>query len=413
MTSPAPEQLAHAVAPNAPGKLGEPVEAVLAQRYLAALESWVRLRRHELDELDAAVLAGTGPSADTARLTSDIALSLMVWKAVSDRLQLLLATWDGGRVGPRERERLAALIWGRLDATLDPALITRGGQAARDMVAGLAVSLPEACRLSDALAGQLRARLELDPAADANATRVRDLRAQIERLRDQVALEPVITRPRAERELGALAGRVDHAYAKAQRGGDVGGLLGPLEIETAKLERDLIVNGAKRRDARDLVQRARSLRDDLEAREGALSQLADRCVRTVAPAPRFAVPDVDALGPVPNTPDALQTYLGRLDRVAKALSFAQDRYAAALAEHTELTGRLEALGAKVQALGLGGHPDLTTTRELAGEALRRRPAPMPVCRQLLELYQTWLDWAQSGGRGTGPTGQHRSRGNAR
>ncbi len=404
---PAPATLQHAIAPTAPGRLGQPVDAVLASRYLTDLETWVRLRRHELDELDAAVLssgvasAGGGRPADSGadgafgQLTSDIALSLMVWKAVSDRMALLRAVWDGGRVGHAERERLATLIWGRLDATLDPALITRGGQPAKDMAAGLAVSLPEACRLSDALAGQLRARLRLDPAADANATRIRELRAQVERTRDQVALEPAVSRPAAAAQLTGLASRVDDLYAKAQRGGDVGGLLGPLEIEVAKLERDLIVGSAKRRDARDLVQRARDLRADLVAREAALAQLADRCVSRVAPAPRLAVPDVDALGPVPNTPDALQTYLVRLDRVGKALGFAQERYSAALDEHAQLAGRLEALAAKAASLGLADHPDLTTAGQLAGQTLARRPAPMPVCHSLLALYQTWLEWAQN------------------
>ncbi len=384
----APAGLDHLVAPAAPGRLGAPLDPVIAGRYLADLEAWVRGRRAELDELDAAVLA----SDQSGQLTSDIALSLMIWKAVSDRLQLLLATWDGGRVGPKESERLASLIWGRLDATLDPALISRGGQAARDLAAGLAVSLPEACRLSDALAGTLRARLRLDPAADVNAARIRELRAAVERIRDQVALEPVITRPAAEAGLARLAARVDDVYARAQRGGDVGGLLGPLEIDAARTERDLIVNAAKRRYARDKVQRARELRADLEAREAALSQLADRCVQQVAPAPRLAVPDVEALGPVPNTPAALDAYLGRLDRVAKALSVAQDRYAQALAGHDELAGRLEALAAKADSLGLGAEADLLAARRSAEHVLTLRPTPMPVAEQAVRFYQAWLDW---------------------
>lgn len=398
----APPAPGHAVAPPAPGRLGEPVEPVLAQRYLDALAIWVRQRRNELDELDHAILTGQQSAGGAAAgLTSDISLSLMVWKATSDRLQLLVATWNGGRVGPAERARLSSLIWGRLDATLDPGLISRAGRttpsaaddrAAQDMAAGLAVSLPEACRLSDALAGQLRARLRLDPAADESAMRVRDLRASVERIRDQVGLEPTVSRPQAEVGLHRLSDRVEQAYQKAQRGGDVGGLLGPLEIETARTERDLIVGAAKRRDARDKVVRARELRNDLEAREAALTQLAQRCIDRVEPAPRFAVPDVDALGPVPNTPAALEGYLARLDRVAKALTFAQDRYAAALTEHDELAGLLSALTAKAAVLGVAGHPDLVAAATLAGAVLGRRPAPMPVCRQLVESYQTWLDW---------------------
>ena len=62
------------------------------------------------------------------------------------------------------------------------------------MPGGLAVSLPEACRLSDALAGQLRTKLALAPGADAAAARISELRAQLERIRDQVGLEPALTR---------------------------------------------------------------------------------------------------------------------------------------------------------------------------------------------------------------------------
>ena len=82
-------------------------------------------------------------------------------------------------------------------------------------------------------------------------------------------------------------------------------MLGPLEIDATTYERDLIVGNATCRDARDRVIGARDLRADLEARKAALEQLATRCVETVDPAPHYAIPDVDALGPIPNTPDAI------------------------------------------------------------------------------------------------------------
>ena len=44
-------------APDAPGKLGQPVEVMALQAYLTALDSWVRYRKDELDELDAAALS--------------------------------------------------------------------------------------------------------------------------------------------------------------------------------------------------------------------------------------------------------------------------------------------------------------------------------------------------------------------
>ena len=361
-------------APAAPGRMGEAIEPAVIQEYLRKLESWVRGRRTELDELDAAAL-GAGRGAEVA---SDMALSLSTWKAVSDRYQLIFATWDGGRVLENERLRISTLIWGRLDG-------------ASDLPGGLAVSLPEACRLSDALAGQLRTRLALVPGADASAARIKQLRAQLVRLQDQVALEPATVRDAAEAKLGELARRLAEITERAQGGGDVGGMLGPLEIDATTYERDLIVGNATRRDARDRMIGARDLRADLEAREAALEQLAARCVETVDPAPRYAIPDVEALGPIPNTPDAIGPYLERLDRVARAMTLAQEKYAAALAEHTELSDLLDAYVAKARRLGLAERTDLAESERQAREVLARRPAPMSVCRQLVTTYQTWLN----------------------
>lgn len=360
-------------APVAPGRIGQAVEPALLQDYLVALEAWVRGRRTELDDLDSAALAANR-GADVA---ADMALSLALWKAVSDRYQLVFATWDGGRVLEAERAKIATLVWGRLDG-------------ATTLPGDLVVSLPEACRLSDALAGQLRTRLSLVPGADASAARIKQLRAQVERLRDQVGLEPAAQRDAAVDELAGLMARLEEIADKASRGADVGGLLGPIEIDATRFERDLIVGNARRRDARDQVQKARELRADLEAREAALTHLADTCVRTVDPAPRYAVPDVDMLGPIPNTPEAIGPYLDRLDRVGQAMSLAQEKYAAALAERTDLLELLDAYVAKATALGLVDRPDLRDSEQRARDVLAREPAPMAVCRQLVTTYQTWL-----------------------
>jgi hypothetical protein len=376
-------------APEAPGRLGEPVEVMAMQAYLTDLDSWVRYRRDELDELDAAALSS--PRKD--ELTDDMTLSMALWKAVSDRLQLLLAVWGGGRVLEPERERLATLIHGRLDATLDPAVLAKGGQHPGTTAGALAVSLPEACRLSDALAGQLRQRLALDPAADQNAARVKDLRASLDRLRDQVALEPETSRQRAQRTWDELAARIADVTERLQRGGDVGGLLGPLEIDTAMFERDLIVGGAERRENRDRAVAAAELRDDLLAREAALDQLAARCVEAVDPAPNYAVPDVDALGPVPDSVADLDAYRKRLGRVAEAMNLAHASYAAALAAHDDLIARLDALVLKASAQGLATDRDLAAAEATAREVLERRPCPARVAAALVDAYDAWLTHA--------------------
>src|SRR5215216_359482 len=359
-------------APVAPGQMGSALEARAAQVYLDELGRWRDGRRHELDELDKAALqTATGSTA-----TGDILLSMALWKAISDRYELLLATWNPGRVGVTELTRLSTLIWGRLDAAT---------------ASGLSVSLPEACRLSDALLSQLRVKLGLDPSGLEITERIRQLRAQMERIREQIDLEPAgAAQQQAAHDQSRLARRLKDVAEKAGRGGDVVGLLAPLEIEAATFERDLIVNGARRRDAAALVHRAREQRADLEAREAALRGIVQDCIRRVDPAPRYAVPDTAALGPVPNTREELENYLRRLDQVSRAMTIAQTAYAKALHDHSELDSRLEAYRAKAEATGVAEIPDVALAYQLARNALDERPSRMVLAQQLLTVYQTYL-----------------------
>ena len=289
---------ATAITPQPPGRIGAAVTPEDALGYLEALGAWRDQRRGELDQLDQAAMAAPDSGSATG-LTGDVLLSMALWKAVADRHDLLLATWDSGRVGQAELERLSTLIWGRLDATLDPRLAQRPDVPSSS--GALAVSLPEAMRLSDALAASLRARLSLDP-TDADVTaRLRQLRAQLERVRDLVFAEPQETREAFSHKLAKLDARLAEIVDKAKRGADVGGLVGPLEADAARIERDLIVGSATRAEAARSVTRARQLRSELEARGAAIRDLAAQCVATVNPAPKLAVPDVAALGPVPQT----------------------------------------------------------------------------------------------------------------
>ena len=359
-------------APVAPGRMGSALDPQAAQTYLDELGRWRDGRRHELDELDKVALqASTGSS-----VTGDILLSMALWKAVSDRYELLLATWSSGRVGVTELTRMSTLIWGRLDT----------GTAS-----GLSVSLPEACRLSDALLSQLRVKLGLDPSGMEITERIRQLRAQMERIREQIDLEPAgPAQQQAALEQSRLARRLKELAEKAGRGGDVAGSLGPVEIEAATFERDLIVNGARRRDAAALLRRAREERADLEAREVALRSIVEDCVRRVDPAPRYAVPDTAALGQVPNTRDELEAYLRRLDQVSRAMAIAQTAYTKALHDHSELDSRLEAYHAKAVTNGVAQVADVAQAYQLARGVLDERPSRMLLAEQLVAVYQTYL-----------------------
>jgi len=396
---------ATAVTPEPPGRIGVAISPEEALHYLEALGTWRDLRRAELDRLDEAALSAadgnaTAGTTGISGLTGDVMLSMALWKAVADRHDLLVATWDSGRVGPAERERLTSLIWGRLDATLDPQLARRPDVPSSS--GALAVSLPEAMRLSDALAASLRARLSLDP-SDADVTsRLRQLRAQLERVRDLVANEPPDGRDRFSHKLGKLDERLSEMVEKAKRGADVGGLVGPLEADAARAERDLIVASATRADAARDVARAQGLRAELEARGAAIRDLAARCVASVTPAPRLAVPDVAALGAVPQTSADVDAYLARLATVSRAMNLAQAAYATALDEREELRVRLEAYAIKAaralgrtSAAGSGTSTgtvddDLDELFRRAKEVLRTEPTDMARARALVAASAAYL-----------------------
>lgn len=366
-------------APNAPGRIGSPVDVQAAMTYLGLLGGWITSRRAELDELDATILN----SPDRAQLTNDMMLSLSVWQAIKNRYDLLLATWDSGRVGPTEQLRLSALIWGHLDDTLPDSGSPTPSSAA---ISGLSVSLPEACRLSDAMAGQLRSRLNRNPQSDQLAGRLRDLRAQVERLRDQAKLEPPATQPTVLAQVEDIAARTEDLGQKADRGGDIGGLLGPLEIRAATMERDLIVGNTKRRQAQDKLARARELREALELREKALSDLVAQAVESVTPAPKYAVPNVDALGPVPSSASQLDGYLGKLGAVSRAMQVVQDAYSHALDDHKALANRLIQEVSTAQRAGVAGDADVAALRTVIESFLARRPTPTQVVASLIDAY---------------------------
>jgi hypothetical protein len=369
-----------------------------AASYLEALGTWRDQRRAELDLLDQAALNASGGVESATGITGDVMLSMALWKAVADRYDLLIATWDSGRVGPSERERLATLIWGRLDATLDPQLAQRPDVPSAS--GALAVSLPEAMRLSDALVASLRTRLALDP-SDAEVTgRLRQLRAQLERVRDLVSAEPPDTANDFARRLAAIDARLSQMVDKAKRGADVGGLVGPLEADSDRVERDLIVGSATRATAARSVARARQLRSELEARGAAIRDLAAACVASVRPAPKLAVPDVDALGPVPVTASDVDTYLARLATVGRAMNLAHAAYSSAMDEREELRGRLEAYAIKATRVAGNrsgawadtghGDDDLGELFRRAQNVLSTQPADMARARALVAAHQAYL-----------------------
>jgi hypothetical protein len=361
--------------PAAPGQLGVAATPQQMLEYLGRLDAWLAERRAELDALDAQILA-TGRQAE---LTGDMSLALALWQAAKTRQGLLLATWDSGRVAQQELQKLSSLIWGRLDAA--------GGT-----LPSAGVSLPEAGRLCDALVAQLRARLNTDPNATAVQIRLRDLRAQAERIRDQLKLEPPALAPAGQAKLDAVVARTADIAAKQARGGDVLGLLGAIESDAAMLERDLIVGAARRREGRDLLTKAREESAELAAQQHAVSALLSQLGDAVWPLPAVTVPDAGRLGPMPNTAAALTGYLAQVDRLEAELSAVQTTLSGGLGALDAAASGLSTLQSRAAAAGFAADDTLTAVGRLASDRLAARPVELPVVEHLLAAYAAHLDF---------------------
>ena len=248
---------------------------------------------------------------------------------------------------------------------------------------------------------------------EAFGTRVKDVRATIERIRDQIGMLPGGERDSGRVLLTRLEQRLGDVTDRAKRGAEVGGLLGPLEYDAAQAERDLIVGAGVRVESARTAERAGEQVAELTARATAVSALVQRCVAAVTPAPRFGVPDVRALGPVPSEPGALAAYLTKLDAVSRALTQVHTAYGDALAERDEIAGYAGALAAQARAtLGASAaDPDLDHLRARLDAVLAARPTEMPRARALLAAYRAYLQAWHTTPR-SGPTAVQPAKGAA-
>lgn len=360
--------------PQAPGKIGEAATPEQVMTYLGQLGDWLTNRRQELSAIDTAILR----SPDRAALTGDITLALAVWQAIKNRYDSLLAAWDSGRVAEAELLEISMLIWGRLDTS---------DKSGPEQLQSMAMSLPEACRMSDALTSQLRTKLAVGPNTAAFTARVSGLRAQLERIRDQIALEPPGQRANAEDIRARFESRLATVTDKISRGGDVGGMLSALEVDAARFERDLIVTQGKRRENVAKLHKARERLAELEEREDRLRDLVTRCVQTVTPTPNYAVPNAAALGPVPNTPGELDAYLTKLDQVTRAMDVVHTSYTKAMQDRDQLELALQGLRLKQPQAADGTAQQVG---DLAAAVLAQRPCPVQVAEHLVAAYREAL-----------------------
>lgn len=360
--SPGPSRAAPSPLPTPPGRLGQAATAEELLDFLAVLEEWLARTRGELDRLDD--VAQQAP--DAAAHADDVVLAMALWQALRTRADAILEVWDSGRVGRLERLRISEMVWGRL------------GSGALD------VTLHEGARLVDALVGQLREWLAIDPATVELVARLRRVRADLVRCED---LARALGRPEETERVSALTERQSRLLAEASRGADVTGPLGELETDAARAHRDLLVATSRSGELRRDRARAVELRDAMIARRPALVELEARCRREIVRPPRLAVPDPSRLGDPPDDRAGVAAYLARLDAASRALAAAEDAYVAPLRERASLRYRLAQAHALAQAHGRDASPTVDAGWVEASDAVAATPCDVALSRALVAQYE--------------------------
>ena len=189
-------------------------------RYLSALASWRLHREHELRALDEL----TRTHDDRDALNADVTTSMTLFHAIAQRHDLLLATWQDAQDGQGEREWVAQLIWGVLEPP--------DGDAQ-----ALALPLPDALRLSDALVASLRARVGAEDEGSPS-DRMSQLEDRAARLRDDLT-ERGETAPA---DLPDRLGQIETDMAQARADGAGLPDVGTLESRLAAVDREIIVS---------------------------------------------------------------------------------------------------------------------------------------------------------------------------
>lgn len=364
--------------PTAPGSLTAPARSGAVLAYLSELGHWRDDLRAALATLDRR--AQVAAHADA--YTGDLTLALSLLESIDRRTTELEKAWDGGRVGPTELAHIAELSWSRLpDALGNPS----------------AFSLNEATTLASALEARLAARLDADTIAGSGAAdRIAPLRDTLDRCRQLAA-----TLGRRAGEADALAAELDATLAGSDGGPSaLGAEVRRIADAAERLERDLIKETSLRQSVERDTGRLAARIAELTTVEAEVHEVADRCRAKIAGAPRLAVPDVAALGPVPTLPDGndepgtwtaarakLDAYRARVDQVSAALTEAQRRFSAPLDERAELRGLAEAYRAKAAGAGRAEDAVLEGAFEAARAVLWSAPCDLVGARALVTAYQ--------------------------
>lgn len=354
-----------AVAPSLAVPPDRPVSLAVLLDHVRELGGWLGRRRAELEDLDATALRTGSPDS----YSDDLVLAMALWQACSDRADELLTARDGG-----DLERATRLLRGPMDSPDGAGRVPPG-----PLPPGLHLSLADVCRLSDALATHLRIRLDRDPDARPFAVRLQMLRRSVQRCRELAG-----DGPSDPAGVEALAARVE----ELARTGHGDACLAVLRTDLVRAETDLLATAADgpRPAAPADRERASGELDRLGRRFVQVRELVDRCARAVVVAPRPALVDPAALGPVPTDRGGLESFLERLAEVRRVLDRAQRLCSVPLAELAELQELFETCRTAAADRCGDCSQELRTAALLARSALAAEPCDLDTARSQVRHY---------------------------
>ncbi|MDR2896766.1 MAG: hypothetical protein LBV30_09005 [Propionibacteriaceae bacterium] len=349
---------------------GSPTQSASAQQigdWISQFGEWLADQRLQLDRIDQRVR-----QIDPARGVQDMAMVLTVWQTLQTRQLDLLRLWDSGRLTTMDLTRVNELIWSDVNDDLAPGS-SLGGKG------GLSVNTAEASRMLVALIDQLTSRFQLAPRNNAHTARLIGLQAQLQRIKQQSGLDPEPIQTAHQGAIAALTKQIDQLTNLASQGGDLGGCLGPVEAGATRLERDLIVDHAQRQLFSQRLHTDQLRFHEAIARCRRVKDLAAHTQSQVTPAPRYAVPQVERLGPPPQEVTALDAWEAHLGRVEQALTVVDSANRQALAASQQLLKRFNQTKP--------GSALTNDLRQQAAQLIEHRPINAAVLTALIQAIE--------------------------
>jgi HAMP domain-containing protein len=203
----------------------------------------------------------------------------------------------------------------------------------------------------------------------------------------------VETATRLSTELGDLGRHVAELREQWQSA-TTDAAISDISQQLAEARRTLEASMSARQDAIEQLGETDDLLTRLREQELAAGQALASAREKVTPAPRMALPSVDALGPPPDLATApwsamratATDWLAKSARLGQAFGEIQRRCQVAIDERDELRGRLQAFRDKAASAGTAERSDVDAAYQAARAVLWAAPCDLVAARTLVASY---------------------------